>query len=173
MLDLIERLGLAPVRRLCMGDDEAINLYPCVVARETSGMRLIDFCYWTAQIVGQGLHFLSGEYADQGVQPRDAWVFWAPILTPGRRYGESIFAARRREGEWHYTLTFYSADEQLHERLAECVLHAAIGEGQDHRREVGRPQRGQDDGVSVTSFEVCVPVNTLHTASLLTAAQFG
>lgn len=174
MDDLLSKLGPSPVQRRSLECDPGINLFPYVVPRATGDMQLIDFCYWTSQIVGQAMHFVGGTYEPQGVEPRDFWAFWAPVKTPDGWYADSIFTARKVTPKmWRYALTFCATDEKLHERLAECVLHAAISEGEDYRHEAERAERTEDSGLSTTFFEVCVPTRVTHALSLLTAAQFG
>lgn len=172
MDNLLQQLGPSPVRRACMQGDPGVNLFPYVARHATDSLALIDFCHWTSQIVGQAMHFVGGTYAEHGVEPRDFWAFWAPIQTPGNWYAESIFTASQAEGKWHYVLSFWGRDEELHRRLAECVLHAGIGEGENYWRDLGHPESTDDDRVPVTYFAVCAPVGVLHFVSLLTAAQF-
>ncbi len=171
MSDPIKRLGLAPVQRACMRGMEAINLTSSTYLHGCADMDLGTFCHWASQVLKHGLHFVGGTYASEGVTPRLRWAFWAPVRSPSGQDHESIFVARYREGYWHFGLFFYGDDEPLHARLANCVLHGEIRAAGD-QRVLGRPQRIEDDGVAVTSFEISVPADHLGFVSLLTAAQF-
>jgi hypothetical protein len=156
-----------------MGSEEAINLSSLVFLHDCSKVDLTSFCYWASQVLGQGLHFVAGTYAGEGVAPRPNWAFWAPVRSPSGEDYESIFTARREGGFWRYALFFYGDDEALHSTLAACVLHADVAGELGYTSVLGRPQQEEDEGVPVTRFELIVEAGRLHTISLLTAAQFG
>ena len=169
MTNPIERLGPAPFRHPCMGDEPGINLASTIVLHPQSTDDLLGFCYWTSQVIGQGMHFLAGTYAREGVKPQDNWTFWGPVRSPSGSDGESIFKAQVRQDSLCYSICFHG-DEELYQALADCVLCAGLDIPPNYRIVVGRPQSTQENGLAVVKFQVVVPA-TIHTLSLITRAQ--
>lgn len=157
MAALLEHLGEAPVRRHCMGGIQALNLTSFTYWGTGITTRSRSFCAWVSQVMDQGLPFLTGKYAKHGVPQRDHWVMWAPIHVNDQE-GDSIFTARQdnQTGVWHYGLYFYSRDQQLHDRLASCVLTATVDVPEGNRRVIGHAEHAEEDGLPVTSFEITV-----------------
>lgn len=172
-LALLPRLGDAPVELPCMNGAKAINVKTLTYRPADVTTSSPTFNYWVSQVMGQAMHFVIGTYADQGVEARDEWMFWAPIEINGNK-GDAVFIARRstETEEWHYSLFFYSKDQRLHDRLDACVFVATIGEHKVSGRVIGDPHYSEDGETPVSFFEITVKTDEPYALSLLNASQF-
>lgn len=157
MTSRLQGLGTTRRRWACVGATDVIDVSPLLTETPVNlSVQTGPLKYWVGSVLRPGIQFiLDNPREEEDVDYRDDWALWAPIVIDGQIY-DTIFTARHQDDAWRFGLFIYGGTPELHDLLRDWAL---IGFPKQLRggSVIGYPERTEEKGMLVTSFEVISP----------------
>lgn len=163
-MDILQWLGTTEVRRGYIQAPTVINLTKLTHRPTEITTSTPMFTFWVGHIVAQATSMVLGR---PGVENRNRWVFWAPILVNNQE-GDVFFEVYNIVAGpiWRYSLFFSSKDKRLQERLRRCVFVARGVEAPFDSEGEGTPIPDRRGNLHITSFHILTSASSAYTLDL-------